>query len=88
MTYRGTIRDGVVVFPGTAPLPEGTEVEVLPVASANGGEPPRGSPEAIRRLKVEWAGDRDELDRLLAEVQAMRDADLVPLNAGNLLEER
>ena len=31
MIYRGTIRDGVVVFPPEVNLPEGTDVTVQPV---------------------------------------------------------
>ena len=31
MIYRGTIRDGVVVFPPQVKLPEGTDVTVQPV---------------------------------------------------------
>ena len=30
MIYRGTIRDGVVVFPAAVNLPEGTDVTVQP----------------------------------------------------------
>ncbi|MBM3860802.1 MAG: hypothetical protein FJ395_14280 [Verrucomicrobia bacterium] len=30
MTYRGTIKNGVVVLPPDAKLPEGAEVEVFP----------------------------------------------------------
>jgi hypothetical protein len=35
MTYRGRIEHGVVVLDGSPALPEGTEVEVLPVSPAN-----------------------------------------------------
>ncbi|MCK4342031.1 MAG: hypothetical protein KAY37_09950 [Phycisphaerae bacterium] len=31
MTYRGIVKDGVVVLPGDAKLPEGTEVRIEPV---------------------------------------------------------
>ena len=34
MTYRGRVRDGVVVLDASASLPEGTEVRVEPVGEA------------------------------------------------------
>jgi len=36
MTYRGRIKNGVVVFEGDVPLPEGTEVRVEAVEPAGG----------------------------------------------------
>jgi hypothetical protein len=36
MTYRGRIEHGVVVLNLAHALPEGTEVEVLPIAPSNG----------------------------------------------------
>ena len=30
MTYRGTVKDGVVVLPAEAQLPDGTTVDVIP----------------------------------------------------------
>ena len=79
MTLRGRIKNGVVVFDGAAPLAEGTEVDVQPHRDA--GEPKQGSAEAIMRHAGFWAGEEDEVERLLAElkeekwaeVQAQRD---------------
>ena len=49
MTYRGQVRNGVVVFDGSAPLADGTIVEVAPAQPAGqapateaGGEPSWG----------------------------------------------
>jgi hypothetical protein len=78
MTYRGRIQNGVVVFETAPQLAEGTEVLVQPEREpAALSEPRPGSPEAILAGRQEWAGDPEELDRLLAEVQEMRDSDLV-----------
>jgi hypothetical protein len=38
MTYRGTVKNGVVVLPASAKLPDGTAVSVEPV---NGGDADR-----------------------------------------------
>ena len=76
MTYRGTVRDGVVVFEdSTAPLTDGTPVVVVP-APTEAGAPAAGSPQAVLTAGVKWAGDPRELDELLAEVQRMRDEDV------------
>lgn len=32
MIYRGRVQNGVIVFEGQQPLPEGTEVEIFPLA--------------------------------------------------------
>ena len=37
MTYRGHVKQGVVVFDGDVSLPEGTEVAVEPVAASEKG---------------------------------------------------
>jgi hypothetical protein len=33
MTYQGSVQNGVVVFEGSIPLPEGTRVKIEPVTS-------------------------------------------------------
>jgi hypothetical protein len=48
MEYDGTIKDGVVVFSGNVPLPDGTRVRVAPVAEpavADETSPPTTGPE-------------------------------------------
>jgi hypothetical protein len=75
-TYRGTIKNGVVVFDGPPPLPEGTPVRVEP---ANGQNPTiqRGAANAPHFHPVgAWDGPPGEFDRLLADVQKSRDGDL------------
>ena len=52
MTYRGTVKNGVVVLPADAKLPDGTPVEVSPVG--NGGD----DPSFLREL-LKLAKDRD-----------------------------
>jgi len=74
MTYRGVVKKGVVVLEKPKALKDGTRVRVSPEirkrkkskSSKNG---------RIRPVGV-WEGPPGELDRLLAEVQQMRDADL------------
>lgn len=74
MTYRGTVKRGVVVFQKALPLKEGTSVRVEPIK-------PR--PKAAGRRKKQafrpvgqWQGEPGELQRLLAQVQHSRDSDL------------
>jgi hypothetical protein len=75
MTYRGSMRNGVVVFDAPVPLAEGDAVEVQPL-HAPPSRPVPGSPEAMRELiTIDWAGDPEELRRLQAELQEMRDED-------------
>ncbi len=44
MTYRGRVKDGVIVLDPPAALPEGAEVDVIPT-------PPDGVPSLFERLK-------------------------------------
>jgi hypothetical protein len=67
MMFRGRIKNGVVVFDGAAPLADGTVVDVQPHRDA--GEPKQGSAEAIMRHAGFWAGEEDEVQRLLAELK-------------------
>jgi hypothetical protein len=72
MTFRGSVRGGVVVFDDAVPLREGTVVEVAPVA-----EPARhGSGDALLRAEIRWSGPPEEVDVLLDQVQQMREADV------------
>jgi hypothetical protein len=74
MTFRGRIKNGVVVFDGGAPLAEGTVVDVQPHSDPN--QPKQGSAAAIMRHAGFWAGDEDETDRLLAELKEMKWAEV------------
>jgi hypothetical protein len=80
MTYRGHIKNGVVIFPQPLPLADGTEVEVLPL-QASAPTPRPGNPDTILKHNIRWAGPPEELDRLLREVQQMREEDLIPDDA-------
>ncbi len=74
MTYRGRIRNGVVVLEGGAPpLPEGTEVDVQPRPT---GVPRRGSAEAVLRHAGLWEGQAQEVDRLLDELRRAKQAEV------------
>ena len=73
MTYRGTIRRGVVVFGKAPPLKDGTLVRVEPVKIRKKS--------AARKTRAfhpvgQWQGEPGELGRLLAQVQQGRDSDL------------
>jgi hypothetical protein len=65
MTYRGHIRNGVVVLDDGVDLPDGTVVSV----EAQPAGAPVGSPQAVLEVAGTWRGDRDELDRLLEELR-------------------
>jgi len=75
MTYRGVVKKGVVVLDKSKALKDGTRVRVQPVASANGKPKRRKSPR-LRRVGS-WEGPPGEFERLLAEVQKMRNEDLL-----------
>jgi hypothetical protein len=74
MTFRGRVKNGVVVFDGAAPLAEGTVVDVQPHRDAD--EPKPGSAAAIMRHAGFWAGDEEETDRLLRELKEEKWAEL------------
>ena len=71
-TYRGTVRDGMVVFDAPTTLTDGTPVRVEPLPAAQAP----ASPLPHFRPVGSWEGPPGELDQLLADVQATRDADV------------
>jgi hypothetical protein len=72
MVYRGRVEKGVVVFEGSAALPEGTRVLMEPEATAG----PVGSIEAILGSGAHWHGSAEEMDQLLADLREMKQAEL------------
>jgi hypothetical protein len=74
MTFRGRIKNGVVVFDGAAPLAEGTEVDVQ--LHRDPSEPKRGTAAAIMRHAGFWAGEDEEMGRLLAELKESKWAEV------------
>jgi len=72
MTYRGKVRNGVIVVEDAPFLPEGTSVRV----EVDEPDLARGRGAALLAVDVRWEGDPAELDRLLGEVQHMRTEDL------------
>jgi hypothetical protein len=75
-TYRGTIRNGVVVFDGPVPLPEGTPVRVEPTNGQNSSVQTSPASTPHFRPVGAWDGPPGEFDRLLADLQKSRDGDL------------
>jgi alkanesulfonate monooxygenase SsuD/methylene tetrahydromethanopterin reductase-like flavin-dependent oxidoreductase (luciferase family) len=75
MTYQGTVKNGVVIFSGATPA-EGARVRVEAIDEAEGTTARTGDPRAVAAAGVTWAGDPEELDRLLDEVQQLREEDL------------
>jgi len=79
MYYYGKVKNGVVVFPEPLPLTDGTPVRIITLDTA---DPPAQSPktpedmEAARQRIGPWHGPPGELERLGAEVQADREADI------------
>jgi len=73
MTYRGTMKRGVVVFAKSPPLEDGTAVRVEPIARRRNAtsSPKKRSFQPVGR----WQGEPGELGRLLSLVQQMRDSD-------------
>jgi hypothetical protein len=77
--YRGIVRNGVVVFDGATPLADGTTVRVEPVEGSGLGTRPAGRPgsrDAVLAFAGVWAGAPSEVDRLLGDVQRMREDDV------------
>jgi hypothetical protein len=67
MTLRGRVQNGVVLLPTAAGLPEGTLVDVTPLADHAGTAPSSAilaSLENLPKVPPEWV---DELARLIAE---------------------
>ena len=77
MIYRGRFRGGIVIFDQPPHLKDGTPVSVQP-ESACDGSPRLGTRDALLRCRAQWSGPSDELERLLKDVQQMREADLIP----------
>ena len=75
-TYRGTVRNAVVVFDGPPPIADGTAVNIAPVARQDPAAPSDGGGAQQFRPVGSWDGPAGELEHLLADVQADRDADL------------
>src|SRR4051812_26371502 len=66
VTYRGHIRNGVVVFDVGVALPEGTAVSVEPLGD---GTPSPGTPQAVLEVAGTWQGDASEINQLLDELR-------------------
>jgi hypothetical protein len=73
MTYRGTVKNGVIVVENAPHLPEGTSVRV----EVDEPDCARGTAAALLEAEARWQGDPAELDRLLGEIQQMRREDLL-----------
>ena len=54
MTYRGRVKDGVVVFEGQVSLPDGTEVNIEPVEQA--AESPPTNRATLSQVLMRFAG--------------------------------
>jgi len=74
MTYRGVVKKGVVVLEKPKALKDGTRVRVAPIATKR-KTPRTRKADRIHPVGV-WDGPPGELERLLAQVQRMREADL------------
>ena len=76
MTYRGHIQNGQIILDEPANLPEGTRVSVEPLLRSTTAR--SGSAAAILSSLEPWDGPPEELDHLMAEIQQMRDRDVLP----------
>jgi len=75
MTYRGIVRNGVVVLDGMDRPQDGTIVSVEPVGPV-GREPPRGSADSIMQHAGFWADQAEDVDRSLDELRRMKQEEL------------
>jgi hypothetical protein len=77
MTYRGQMKNGVVVLDGNPQLTDGTEVRVETLDAAP--KPRIGSAEAIMQAVESgavWQGDPAEVDRFLADRKKEKQAEV------------
>ncbi|NUQ45706.1 MAG: hypothetical protein HUU22_06715 [Phycisphaerae bacterium] len=65
MTYRGRVRNGVVVLEGKARLAEGTPVRVEPLSRARGRKT-KGEPKTLGERLMKYAGRAKGLPKDLA----------------------
>lgn len=75
MTYRGIVRNGVVVLDGIERPRDGTVVWVETV-EPDGQRPPRGSADAVMRHAGFWADQIEEVDKSLDELRLMKQEEL------------
>ena len=76
MVYRGKVHNGIIVFDGAERLPEGTEVRIEPVGNGAQTEPRAGSPDALMPFAGMWADQREEMEKSLAELHAMKEEEV------------
>jgi hypothetical protein len=82
MTYRGHVKNGVVVIEGPNRPEDGTLVTVQPVEQAGLLAKP-GTAEAILNCDAHWHGPPEEVDRLLEELRRDKWAEVqAQLNTG------
>ena len=66
MSYKGTVRNGVVILPPEAELPEGTEVEVIAMETQTEDDPFVAAVLKVARPRRHWPEDyARELDHHL-----------------------
>lgn len=66
MSYKGTVRNGVVVLPPEAKLPEGATVEVISDDSAAQVDPFVAAAKRVKKKRSHWPKDyRRNLDHYL-----------------------
>ncbi len=68
MTYRGQVKNGVVVIEGPIRPEDGTVVTVQTV-EPSASLPNRGTAKAILSCEAHWHGPSEEADRLLDELR-------------------
>lgn len=78
MVYRGSVKNGMVVLEGDPPLKEGAEVRVELIEEPQEEPVPGTSAAIIRALEAgaHFQGDPAEWDRLLAELNQMKRAEV------------
>ena len=74
MTFRGRIKNGVVVLDGHPSLAEGTVVNVRPVGKSK--KPKPGTAEAIMQHAGIWASVADDVEEQLRLLRDMKNEEL------------
>ena len=74
MTYRGRVKNGIVVLDGSPPIEEGTLVDVVPIVPQE--TPRRGSAQAIMRHAGIWEPVAEEVDEQLEILKQIKQEEL------------
>ena len=57
MSYKGTVKNGVVILPPDAKLPDGTAVEIIPEELSSAEDPFLAAVQKVAKPRRHWPAD-------------------------------